>query len=298
MAEETQGQQTEEKKPIEPSTETTVEASVTPSAEEKPIEEVKPDSLAYAQAKIDTANTQLAQAKEAKSETDEKALKEYRKKHLITGIGDMLTGLANLYFTTKGAPSMKLTSHTEKLADQFDKLAKASQASYEAYRDGLKKELDKGENMLQSAWRWQYKKERNALADKLKAQEQARKDRETDEGRIPKMKAEASKIKEQANTEQAKQNTERSKQRLNSARAGNVGKSQSSSSKSSYPIYDTNGNLVDVAHTPKEAIVKASQYGYNLQSGNDMYTGTHPSTDDILAQLGVESGRRQAKKKK
>lgn len=274
------------------------------------IEENDTDSPAYAQMQINATKAQIQQARANKEADDEKAKKEYKKKQWIQSIGDAISGMANLVATTQGAPSAKIVSGSEKLNTDFQKQQANSQKAYETFMNGLNKQLAGDKDALKSAWRMQYRKERAKASDAqadadraLKAREIARKEN-ADKAKLPKMDADIALTKEKANTEKAKQGTERSKQGLNSARANKVGKSGSGKSDSGksdsggYTIYDNDGNVVVTAKTPKEAIALASEYGYKLNTGNDVYTGTHASTDDIIAQLGAESGRRKVNKKK
>lgn len=274
------------------------------------IEENGTDSPAYAQMQINATKAQIEQAQANKVTEDEKAKKEQKKKQWIQSIGDAISGMANLVATTQGAPSAKIVSGSEKLNTDFQKQQANSQKAYETFMNGLNKQLAGDKDALKSAWRLQYRKERakaqdaQADADRaLKAREIARKEN-ADKAKQPKINADVALAKEKVNTEKAKQGTERSKQGLNSARANKVGKSgsgKSSSGKSGsggYTIYGNDGNVVATAKTPKEAIAKASEYGYKLNTTPDQFTGANRSSDDIMSQLGAESGKRKSNKRK
>jgi hypothetical protein len=279
------------------------------------LEENDKDSPAYAQMQVNATKAQIEQAQANKATEDEKAKKEQKKKQWIQSIGDAISGMANIVATTQGAPSAKIVSGSEKLNADFQKQQANSQKAYETFMNGLNKQLAGDKDALKSAWRLQYRKERAKAQDAQSDADRALKEREiarkenADNAKLPKINADVALTKEKVNTEKAKQGTERSKQGLNSARANKVGKSssgksssgKSSSGKSSsggYTIYDNDGNAVGAVKTPKEAIAMASEYGYSLTTSPDQFTGANRSTDDIVSQIGAESAKRKANKRK
>jgi hypothetical protein len=274
------------------------------------LEENGKDSPAYAQMQVNATKAQIEQAQANKATEDEKAKKEQKKKQWIQSIGDAISGMANIVATTQGAPSAKIVSGSEKLNADFQKQQANSQKAYETFMNGLNKQLAGDKDALKSAWRLQYRKERAKAQDAQSDADRALKEREiarkenADNAKLPKINADVALTKEKVNTEKAKQGTERSKQGLNSARANKVGKSssgKSSSGKSSsggYTIYDNDGNAVGAVKTPKEAIAMASEYGYSLTTSPDQFTGANRSTDDIVSQIGAESAKRKANKRK
>lgn len=274
------------------------------------LEENGTDSPSYAQMQVDATKAQIAQAQANKATEDENAKKGLKKKQWIQSIGDAISGMANLVATTQGAPSAKIVSDSDKLNTDFQKQQANSQKAYETFMNGLNKQLAGDKDALKSAWRMQYRKERAKATDAQADADRALREREiarkenADNAKLPKINADVALTKEKANTEKSKQGTERSKQRLNSARANKVGTSGSGTSGSGksdsgrYPIYNENGDVVDTAKTPKEAILKASEHGYKLNTAPDQFTGANRSSDDIVSQIGTESAKRKANKKK
>ena len=269
------------------------------------LEENDKDSPAYAQMQVNATKAQIEQAQANKATEDEKAKKEQKKKQWIQSLGDAISGMANIVATTQGAPSAKIVSGSEKLNADFQKQQANSQKAYETFMNGLNKQLAGDKDALKSAWRLQYRKERAKAQDAQSDADRALKEREiarkenADNAKLPKINADVALTKEKVNTEKAKQGTERSKQGLNSARANKVGKSSSGKSSSGgYTIYDNDGNAVGAVKTPKEAIAMASEYGYSLTTSPDQFTGANRSTDDIVSQIGAESAKRKANKRK
>lgn len=89
-----------------------------------------------------------------------KQLKRQRTRNIISAIGDGVSALSNLHFTTKGAPNMYdgKNTLTEKSQARYDKLMKDYKDDLEAWRQGRMKaeQLDK---------EWNHRAERERIVD-------------------------------------------------------------------------------------------------------------------------------------
>lgn len=94
--------------------------------------------------------------------TEEEKAKEQKKRRrdeIISAIGDGVTALSNLYFTTKGAPNMYSGKNTmsEATRVRYDKLLKEREANDTAYLQGAMraKQADDEDERTERAWRRQ-----------------------------------------------------------------------------------------------------------------------------------------------
>ncbi len=95
-----------------------------------------------------------AREEEALKKIEEERKKEsryHRARSIISAIGDGLSGLANIYFATKGAPDMLkgTTSLSAKQQERWDKIRKEREARREAY---LKAVRDNNRESLKNAY--------------------------------------------------------------------------------------------------------------------------------------------------
>ena len=111
--------------------------------------------------------------------------KRERTNKIIAGVGDMISALANMYYTTKGAPNSfdPKEGLTPKMQARYDMLQKEREARDKEYRSGLERarQLDWQRNLswqqLQAQrerWRAQ-DEERKQKAEQLKAQAEEKK---------------------------------------------------------------------------------------------------------------------------
>lgn len=122
----------------------------------------------------------------------EKERKKQKRNELFAAIGDGISALSNLYFTTRGAPNMYTGKNTmsERVRVRYDKLMKEREAKNAAYYEGLMKarQADADDVHRERSWQrligldqeardrrkkedaryereWDYRQERNEAAD-------------------------------------------------------------------------------------------------------------------------------------
>lgn len=86
----------------------------------------------------------------------EKEKKREKRQQIFAAIGDGISALSNLYFTTQGAPNMYTGKHTmsEKTKERWDKLKAERKANNTAYFNGYIKarQADEGKSNADKAW--------------------------------------------------------------------------------------------------------------------------------------------------
>lgn len=116
----------------------------------------------------------------------EKEKKKQKREQIFAAIGDGISALSNLYFTTKGAPSMYTGANnaSERTRARWDKLAAERNANMTAYINGLMRarQADDAYNYNERAWARQIgldkiKQARDAAAD-ARAEAQEKRDAE------------------------------------------------------------------------------------------------------------------------
>lgn len=117
---------------------------------------------------------QLNPYKPPTQEELEKERKKQRREQIFAAIGDGISALSNLYFTTQYAPNMYSGRNTasQRVKDRWDKLAAERDANMKAYIDGLMRarQADDAYNDNERAWQRQLgldkiKQERDKAAD-------------------------------------------------------------------------------------------------------------------------------------
>lgn len=118
---------------------------------------------------------QLYPYKPPTQEELEKERKKQRREQIFAAIGDGISALSNLYFTTQYAPNMYSGRNTasQRVKDRWDKLAAERDANMKAYIDGLMRarQADDAYNRSEREWERQLgidkiKQQRDAAADK------------------------------------------------------------------------------------------------------------------------------------
>lgn len=116
----------------------------------------------------------------------EKERKKQKREQIFAAIGDGISALSNLYFTTQYAPNMYSGRNTasERTKERWDKLAAERNANMKAYVDGLMRarQADEAENAKERAWKRQIgldkiKQQRDAAAD-ARAEAEAEREKE------------------------------------------------------------------------------------------------------------------------
>lgn len=106
------------------------------------------------QTMINDLNAREEEALKKNEDERKKESRYHRARSIISAIGDGLSGLANIYFTTKGAPDMLkgTTSLSAKQQERWDKIRKEREARREAY---LKAVRDNNRESMKNAYtRW------------------------------------------------------------------------------------------------------------------------------------------------
>lgn len=137
--------------------------------EKTPIE-VKPQRVSY-----EEMFRLLNPYKPPTQEELEKERKKQRREQIFAAIGDGISALSNLYFTTQYAPNMYSGRNTasQRVKDRWDKLAADRNANMTAYINGLMRarQADDAYNRSEREWERQLgidkiKQQRDAAADK------------------------------------------------------------------------------------------------------------------------------------
>ena len=114
----------------------------------------------------------------------EKERRKQKRDKIFAAIGDGISALSNLYFTTKGAPSMYSGRETasRRVNDRWEKLAADRDAKMKAYIDGLMRARQADDAYNANAREWQrllgldkIKQERDKAADARAEAEEERK---------------------------------------------------------------------------------------------------------------------------
>lgn len=245
----------------------------------------------------------------------EKERKKRKRQEMWAAIGDGVSALSNLYFTTQGAPNAYLPANnqSEAVRQRWEKLSADREAKMKAYIDGLTRarSLDKADERDTREWVRQLGLDQEM--SKLRAQKDAREaeahewmaalqpDKQREQkGRAAKASADAlsSAVKAQFAEEQEaaklgltneKRRTERAKQ-ANQAAGVRKSNAQAAAAKPEYVVYDQEGN-VQRYHTKDAAEYATLQNGTN---GN--ISIEDEETTDKPNEYG--GGHQQIKKKK
>lgn len=241
--------------------------------------------------------------------------KKRKRQEMWAAIGDGVSALSNLYFTTQGAPNayQAANNQSEAVRQRWEKLSADREAKMKAYIDGLTRarSLDKADERDTREWVRQLGLDQEM--SKLRAQKDAREaeahgwmaalqpDKQREQkGRAAKASADAlsSAVKAQFAGEQEaaklgltneKRRTERAKQ-ANQAAGARKSNAQAAAAKPEYVVYDQEGN-VQRYHTKDAAEYATLQNGTN---GN--ISIEDEETTDKPNEYG--GGHQQIKKKK
>lgn len=149
-------------KPASTPTPAKEETIKTPSEEEVKQSEVESETQSKPADKKSLSYVEMYEQLNPKPDPEQikKQLKRQRTRNIISAIGDGVSALSNLHFTTKGAPNMYDGKNTMTAASQarYDKLMKDYQDNLEAWRQGRMKaeQLDK---------EWNHRADREKVTD-------------------------------------------------------------------------------------------------------------------------------------
>ncbi len=128
------------------------ETNIPPKVDVAPAPKVESKKPTFdMQTMINDLNAREEEALKKNEEERKKESRYHRARSIISAIGDGLSGLANIYFATKGAPDMLkgTTSLSAKQQERWDKIRKEREARREAY---LKAVRDNNRESLKDAY--------------------------------------------------------------------------------------------------------------------------------------------------
>lgn len=152
------------------------ETNIPPKVDVTPSPKVESKTPAFdMQTMINDLNAREEEALKKNENERKKESRYHRARSIISAIGDGLSGLANIYFTTKGAPDMLkgTTSLSAKQQERWDKIRKERESRREAY---LKAVRDNNRESLKNAYT-QWKDNRDY---ELKVQQEERQKRQAE----------------------------------------------------------------------------------------------------------------------
>ena len=103
---------------------------------------------------------------------EEREKKREKSRAVISAIGDGVSALSNLYFTTKGAPNMGASNLSERNTARREDMLKRRQAKQDAYNQGLMNAYDVDNKNDYNQRAYDYKVGRDAVADQNIANKQ------------------------------------------------------------------------------------------------------------------------------
>lgn len=209
--------------------------------ERTPIEQQQPKRMSY-----EDMFKQLNPYQPPTQEELEKERKKQKREQIFAAIGDGISALSNLYFTTQYAPNMYTGTNTasQRTKERWDKLAADRNANMKAYIDGLMKarQADDAYNDNEREWERQLgldkiKQERDKAAD---ARAEAEEERKKELHPFAKRKAEGDAQRAEAQAKYAEE-YEKSKIGRNKAAAG-ASNAAAGASRARARYYDRGGS--------------------------------------------------------
>lgn len=204
---------------------------------------------------------QYAGRKPLTPEEQKAAERRERTNKIIAGVGDMISALSNLYFTTKGAPNAAInpaSTMSANMQNRYDQLRKEREALDNQYYSGLQRaqQLDQ-----QYALSWQQLKEQR----KLREQQQKRQEQQDADAKSYKeemLKIQREKLEEQERAAKAREEI----QRTNAAKkgSGKGGRKKGTSQVGrTVTTYDKNGKPIRTV-TTESGVTKPSKKSGSL----------------------------------
>lgn len=209
--------------------------------ERTPIEQQQPKRMSY-----EDMFKQLNPYQPPTQEELEKERKKQKREQIFAAIGDGISALSNLYFTTQYAPNMYIGTNTasQRTKERWDKLAADRNANMKAYIDGLMKarQADDAYNDNEREWERQLgldkiKQERDKAAD---ARAEAEEERKKELHPFAKRKAEGDAQRAEAQAKYAEE-YEQSRIGRNKAAAG-ASNAAAGASRARARYYDNGGS--------------------------------------------------------
>lgn len=194
--------------------------------------------------------------------------KRENRERIFSALGDGISAMSNLYFTTQYAPNAY--DHTQGMSERtrarFEKLRAERQANEKAYNDGYLRAvmLDREAEDKDKAWRRQL--ERDAAGDKRADAAEKRAEQKAEQNELMfqlKYALQQGKLTEQgyrnaiAEVKAGKigELTDAQISRYNRMSRGGGGGVSSAAKR--YAVFDENGNIVDHVYTKEEAVMRS-----------------------------------------
>ena len=258
--------------------------------------------------------------------TDEELAKEKKKQkrdQIFAAIGDGISALSNLFFTTQYAPNMYTGKNTmsERTRVRYDRLMKEREGKEKEYYAGLMKAKIADEEKADRDRKWQRLVHLDDINEKKAAAEQERKDALAGAQRG---KYEAAARKDDAMTAyyQAKEDAinqglpldiaikkaKEAKERALANKANRQGTaswvSGSGGTSGSYSIYNPNTGETEYFKNQGERDRRAGELGYDMSPGSsssessDNFMGNKKTTSQKGASASARLGQQEAEKKR
>lgn len=173
-------------------------------------------------------------------EEKKQAEKKHKRNMLIKSIGDGLTAMSNLFFTTKEAPNVDVgIPASERARANYDKLLKERKENDTAYYNGLERArlLDKQDGLTERSWRHRLSQEEDLRSEREKEREEQRKNRAEDKAERQARQAKEDEKWQKIFDKDEKQHKDRMGVAWNNKNSGS-GKPQEV-----YSWYDADGNI-------------------------------------------------------
>lgn len=200
----------------------------------------------------------------------EKERKRQKREAVFAAIGEGISAMSNLYFTTQYAPNafdatsgMAATTKT-----RFDKLKKEREANQREYMEGYLRAMKMDADAAREDRNYKHTLERERLTDRYKeaadARAQAKADRdaamaelrmELMQGRIDQQEAAARAKEIEAEYADAYWKSRINKNNYRSVRSGSGGATKK------YPVFNAEGDVIDHVHTRDEAVSETERNG-------------------------------------
>lgn len=200
----------------------------------------------------------------------EKERKKQKREAIFSAIGDGISALSNLYFTSQYAPdaydASKGLSATAKT--RFDKLKKDHEDNMRQYMQGYMQAMKMDSDAAKEDRNWRHTLERERITDQYKAAAEARADaKAARDAAMSELKMELmlGKIDEQGyRTELAKIKADYEEElkksqinKNNSPKTGGGGRGATPK----YPVFDENGDVVKYVYTKDEGVSETERLG-------------------------------------
>jgi hypothetical protein len=255
---------TGETKPVEPTLDKPGVLAATETAEKPDLTQVAPSvpkrHMTYAE-----MVERLSPYRPKTPEELEEERKKYKRRAALSALGDGLSAMANLFFTTKGAPNAwnAANSMSSRMNDRLEKIRQERETNAKLYFDQYLKARQRDDEDAAAEAARVRQQARDAEADRKQRvleERQAAKDRwEARTKALQNARLEGIIEAQQYDTERKKIDAEyeaevKKSQIAKNNRTGTGGGKSGSGATKRYPVFDADGNIVDHVYTEAEAV--------------------------------------------